>query len=590
MNVARSGKRRTQRFGPWNPGLESAIPARLLPLSTMFRIENVETGFQEAHELADFSGLKPMEIVAFRTERLIVHELLIKVTADLSVPDGSEYEELGLNLRNMTATLFEHHVRPHLGELRSRHEVLVKRAREFIAAELEALNRRPDPIDPGPKHGVSGRILGWIRKKQPSGLSSEIQAETALQDAFARWSAMGAPFEAACGRALRAVTGAIVGNRGDLPADKTIVIDLAANLFSNDHCSAQLGLALTPIVEKGARAEGYRILPPQREPFVLNVKGASAAGKSTIRPHQRLLADRLGIPWEDFALVSPDYWRKYLLDYRLLGPDYKYGAMLTGHELEIVDRKLDRYMAEKADRATMPHLLIDRFRFDSFNMSEDGLGINLLTRFGHTVFMFFMVTPPEATVERAWNRGLSTGRYKAVEDLLDHNIEAYTGMPALFFAWALSDKKVHFEFLDNSVAMGKYPRTIASGWNRRLIVFDIEGMLNIDRFTKINIHAAEPAEVLLSGTQGDAQNLEFVRQCCNRLDLVQFADPATGKPYAIVDHGRWIWMKNTPRSLAKRTAGILRMAGFDLSPKSGNPASVEVVEERSSDCLIGEVK
>ena len=32
---------KSQKFGPWNPGLTSSIPPRLLPLSTMFRPENV---------------------------------------------------------------------------------------------------------------------------------------------------------------------------------------------------------------------------------------------------------------------------------------------------------------------------------------------------------------------------------------------------------------------------------------------------------------------------------------------------------------------------------------------------------------------
>jgi hypothetical protein len=583
MRASRTGERDTRRFGPWNPGLESVIPARLLPLSTMFRAENVATGFEEAHELADFSGLKPRDIVVFRTERLIVHELLIRVTADLSVPDGSEYEELGLNLRNMTSTLFERHIRPHLGELKASHENLVERAREYFQSELERLDGRPVASDDS--SGIFGR---WFRKKR--NIAPPKSAETMLQEAFTRWGALENPFEAACGRALTTVVGAIVGTRGKLPTDTAIVVQLAANRFSNDYCSAQLGLALVPMIEKGARAEGYRFLPPQSEPVVLNVKGASAAGKSTIRPYQRKLAGRLGVPWEDFALISPDYWRKYLLDYSQLGPDYKYGAMLTGHELEIVDRKLDRYMAEKAARGTMPHLLIDRFRFDSFDMSEDGLGINLLTRFGHTVFMFFMVTPPEATVERAWYRGLSTGRYKAVEDLLDHNIEAYAGMPGLFFAWALSDKKVHFEFLDNSIEMGKMPRTIASGWNRRMIVFDIEGMLDIDRFRKVDIHARKASEVLLGGTQDDAQNIEFVRQCCGRLDLVQFADPATGAPFAVVEQGRLVWMEKTSRSPAKRTAAILRLAGFGVASRQSGPPPGEAVEARSSDCLVGEVR
>ena len=47
-----------------------------------------------------------------------------------------------------------------------------------------------------------------------------------------------------------------------------------------------------------------------------------------------------------------------MLEYESLGADYKYAAMLTGQELEIIDKKLDRYMEEKAARHEMPHLLI----------------------------------------------------------------------------------------------------------------------------------------------------------------------------------------------------------------------------------------
>ena len=135
-----------------------------------------------------------------------------------------------------------------------------------------------------------------------------------------------------------------------------------------------------------------------------------------------------------FCLISPDYWRKYLLDYGSMSDDYKYAAMLTGRELELVDKKLDRYMTQKAVEGTVPHLLIDRFRFDSFKTDSDGDSKStLLSRFGSTVFLFFIVTPPAATVDRAWQRGLTTARYKAVDDLLYHNIEALPVFPNCFF-------------------------------------------------------------------------------------------------------------------------------------------------------------
>ena len=110
----------------------------------------------------------------------------------------------------------------------------------------------------------------------------------------------------------------------------------------------------------------------------------------------------------------------------------------------------------------MSHLLIDRFRFDSFAPDSDEAGSNLLTRFGQTVYLFFVITPPEQLVERAWKRGLEFGRYKAVDDTLAHAVEAYTGIPNVFFTWVRrSDKRIRFEFLDNTVrsasARGRSP-------------------------------------------------------------------------------------------------------------------------------------
>ena len=197
--------------------------------------------------------------------------------------------------------------------------------------------------------------------------------------------------------------------------------------------------------------------------------------------------------WSDFALISPDIWRKQLLDYGALGAAYKYAGAFTAEELQIVDQKLDRYMARKHQRGDMTHLLIDRFRFDSFAPDSDEAGSNLLTRFGQTVYLFFMITPPEQLVERAWKRGLEFGRYKAVDDTLAHAVEAYTGIPDVFFTWVRrSDKRIRFEFLDNTVRLGERPRTVAFGDNETFNVLDVKGTLDIERYGRVNVDAAAP--------------------------------------------------------------------------------------------------
>ncbi len=523
---------RSKENNAWSPGLESSIPARLLPSVSAFRSENSDVSFAEAKEAAEFCGLKPIDMVAFNLERLITHELLIRVTADLSVPDGPNYEELGINLRGIVAAISQDFVHPKLPSLYIEFETLSAkaeaRARTLL---LEGLFERPEPIRP--KQGILERFLG----KAPPPTPSEPTEKLALKDWETQLHQSDDPFEISVLSSLIRLVGGHVSARGTLLADVVLLTRLCTNMVMNTHGSAEVGRMISPVVTKAAEENGYRFLPIQPEPVIMNVKGASAAGKSTVRPAQRQLAEKLKIPWEDFALISPDYWRKYLVDYESLGPDFKYGAMLTGQELEIIDRKLDAYIQAKAKVKGIPHLLIDRFRFDSFSMDADGnISSSLLTRFGDTVFLFFMITPPHETVERAWKRGLETGRYKAVDDLLYHNIEAYTGMPQLFFSWlSSSNQNIHFEFLDNDVTLGQPPRTIAFGDNSSMTVLNPDGLHNIDRFRAVNIDATKPEDVLM-----DAPDLTFLDRCVAELPALRIIDPASGQTLREAQNGNWL--------------------------------------------------
>lgn len=511
-------------FDAWNPGLSSEIPTDLLPRVTLYNAENSTTDYPTAQEAASFCGLKPQDMTAFKVSRLAMHEVLIRVTADLYVPDGPNYEELGLNLRGMADGILTNHVQPKMQELETEFSSLQTEVTKRLHARLKGdIYERNKTSVVDIKQSFIGRLLGRKNAVQAEGKPPELLALAQWQDEITRADD---PFDLACLKGLHAIVGGIVGQRGRLLADRDVVVRLASILVCNSYGSHCIGTLIDPIIREAAELEGYRLLPYQAEPFVMNVKGASAAGKSTIRPLQRELAARLGVRWEDFALVSPDYWRKFMLDYDSLGGQYKYAAMLTGQELEIIDKKLDGYMAEKAARGETPHLLIDRFRFDSFESSSpEKIGSRLLSRFGHTVFMFFIITPPTETVERAWKRGQTTGRYKAVDDLLYHNIEAYTGMPQLFLRWVNKKKqKVHFEFLDNDVPFGERPKTVAFGWNGEITILDPECMRRLNSYRRINVEATRPEDVYLEALDKEGDLLEtFVEKIPN----VAFVDPTS---------------------------------------------------------------
>ncbi len=565
-------------YDAWNPGLESEVPREYLPLSTIFRSENVSTTIAKAHELSDYCSLPVEELVAFRAERLIVHELLIRVTTSLAVPDGRDYEDLGRNFRKIAATILDRYVALHRAELG---EVL-----ERLRAEASALiERELAKAFAAPKPAAEPEETNWLRRlfpvertarRQLRPLETPAERDRRIVSDWRKKSGKaGNRLEQACFDALCRIATAVMSRRGRLFGDNALLTELAVTLVCNDYGSEVIGDAILPYFQEAVAREGFRPLPPQEKPVVMNVKGASASGKSTMRPLQKILARKLDLPWEQFALISPDIWRKFLLDYGSLGAAYKYAGTLSGHEVDIIDKKLDRRMAARAARGEMSHLLIDRFRFDSFVPEWEGKGSSrLLTRFGDLIYMFFMITPPEMTVERAWTRGLQVGRYKAVDDLLAHNIEAYTGMPELFFTWALMvGKRVHYEFLDNSVAQGRPPRTVAFGWNGEMTVLDIKSMLDIERFRKINIRAQKPEEVYAGQNLAPEHNVDFLKRCARWIPVINFADYETGEVYARVERGKWAWRNERRFAAALKDAdakaGLLAVAPKAYEPVAG---------------------
>lgn len=284
----------TREYGPWNPGISSLLPLAYLPLCTMFRKENVSTSLEEAQELSDFSGLAPHELVAFRAERLVVHELLIHVTANLTVPDGPNYADLGISFREIAANILSKHITPHVAELNKLHEDLNRDASARIESELSN-QLYSSPSRTSLKSGREGlsRLFGFGQPR-----INQVVPEQSLEERLRRvlniWveksNDVESPFEKACLEALVKIVAAITRTRGRLIGDTSLITRLATTMVCNGYGSELIGEAIAPYFREAVAREGYRLLPHQNKPVVMNVKGASASGKSTMRPLQRTLA------------------------------------------------------------------------------------------------------------------------------------------------------------------------------------------------------------------------------------------------------------------------------------------------------------
>lgn len=545
-------------FGAWHPGIESQVPLELLPLSTIFRPENVVTSVATAIELRGLTGFSLSELVVFRPERLALHELLIRITADFAVPDGSRIGDLGINFREIARRLLACAVLPHMDSLVAAYEQARGALRAAGESALAAVV--PTLVAPtsaaahdAPSAGLFRRLLGG--RKQAAVTAADRSwgpGEIARLEQLA--SAAAEPLQAIVCRTLGRVMSALFTTHGAAWGTRDLIVSLTTDIASNMYGSEAIGRALEPLLCSAAEREGYRRLARQERPVVINTKGASASGKSTLRPLQKKLAVDMGVPWGDIALISPDIWRKQLLDYAALGAAYKYAGAFTAEEVQIIDSKLDRHMAQKHRRGDMPHLLIDRFRFDSFAPDSDEAGSNLLTRFGQSVYLFFVITPPDLLVERAWKRGLEFGRYKAVDDTLAHAVEAYSGIPNVFFTWVRrGDKRMRFEFLDNTVQLGERPRTVAFGDNTTFNVLDVANMLNINRFARINVNATAPASLFSNRNLLAADlNTTFLQGCVAEFRTVNFVEQRTGRIYLRIESGVPVWQDSAALEAASR--------------------------------------
>ncbi len=530
-----------ESYSAWNPGIDSEIPAAYRELETIYDPANVFTRLDDVNERATETGLSPEELIGFRPHRLVLHELIVRITADIVVLEGENEEDLGINFRNIANQIFSHYIIPGLMQIEHGFDTMRTRIEDMTMLELER-TLVPQPVA---KQGKSSLWSSLFKPKpKPAtthALTRQEREFELINDFKQRGLDAGDELSAAVYRSLYRVLGSIATTRGFIGNDPAYLKDICVRHACNYLGSREIGRKVGALVDKAIEAEGYSRIADADNPILISLKGASAAGKSSLRPNLSEMMTQLGIEGHGYGTISPDIWRRMLADYEVLGESYKYAGRFTSHEINVIDTKLDHYIRAKADkRRSIPHLMVDRFRFDSFASEKITRVLHkTYVRYIDTMYMYFVVTPPEATVERGWERGLERGRYKAVEDFLGHCVEAYAGMPKLLFKWTSQDKPVYFfEFLDNSVAKGTYPELIARGTQGKMQIYRLRPLIDIERYQRINVLATCPEEVAAPPEQlVVANNLGFLKQCITRFALIEFIDRVSDTCYLRIRSG-----------------------------------------------------
>ena len=205
---------------------------------------------------------------------------------------------------------------PEIADLQDLYDSQLAESQAYIKQQLEE-QIFPDLLTAPEAKSVSwlSNLFGSKRKPAKSAAWSDPKELSALAYWQSELEKTDQPENKHCLFALIKVVNALFANRGRAGNDLDMIMLLTVNYVSNPIGAEVVSQWITPRFDVAAEQEGFRKLPLQKKPVVMNVKGASASGKSTIRPQQQQLADKLGIAWQDFALISPDYWRKYPVSY-----------------------------------------------------------------------------------------------------------------------------------------------------------------------------------------------------------------------------------------------------------------------------------
>jgi len=525
-----------QEYSAWNPGLSANLPRELSSLETIFQTPNVYTSYDEVQEIAKLTGLKPEHLVGFTSWRLVMHELIVRVGANIHIPEAEHEEDFGINFRRITNDILYQHIAPLYASIEADFQSLstaIKLEVDRLLAEEVMLEPKAAPI-------VKKGFWPWGKKqvtKQAHLSSEEIQFK-AINQLKTTGLAHTDPLIRAVYKSSYQILGSVASTRGLIGNDRAFMSRIICRHALNNYGSFMVGKLIEPAIDSAVASNAYQLLKRVDKPVIISLKGASAAGKSTLRPLLQKTMGQRGIESSLYGIISPDIWRRQLLNYESLGANYKYSGRFTSNEVNIIDAKLDRYIRRTGQQnQSIPNILVDRFRFDSFSTEQVQKVLHgTYAKYAHIMYMYFVITPPEDTVERGWIRGQQRGRYKSVEDFLGHSVEAYQGIPKLIFKWlAHTSPRYEFTFFDNSVPKGQFPLTSVTGNQKGIQVFDPMVFVNIERYQKINIYARNLEEVYPSAElMSVANNMSFFNQCLKRFPMASFSLEQGCEPYLIV--------------------------------------------------------
>jgi hypothetical protein len=253
---------------------------------------------------------------------------------------------------------------------------------------------------------------------------------------------------------------------------------------------------------------------PQRHSFML--AGAPACGKGTIAALLARYAEaELGVVWSDLAKINTDVHRQVVSHDDITGHDKVISVHLNGDEASYITIRAYSLIKAKIEKGQAPHLLMD-----GADPSVERLELG--TQAEGSLHLLVVTTPVSVSIERAYLRGLTTGRYVLTQYMLNaHKMVSEQLFPRL---GQFLGKRVEFSIFDTHVPAHLPPKLLMEGelQDGEVEIYDHEGMAKF--YGKRHINTGSKSRSQLFRTPKYEKDYTFI-DAIQKAGLLYYEEP-----------------------------------------------------------------
>jgi len=433
--------------------------------------------YHDAKELSEIQRLEsgaPKFSVAFRPERLALHEVIVAVST-------------GIKLDNEEA------MRTAVTDV---HQEVMSKLSDFSFDDIRA-SQKAEII------GVYDAIKSGTLDSSPLNKSKHV---TKVKELIAK------------------ADGKVFGEFKEDFSAKDAIIARATDLAFTDEVNIINQQVVASVIAGKVEKSKYKQIniPEQSERLTLFVAGGQASGKgSSVARMQASLSDS-GEDWQDFAKVNTDSFKSLILEPGTVEPHLY--SQLAQEEASLIHGKVSDRITLLAKSGRAPHVFVDQVFVGKDKIEQGLIG-------GGKVRGIIVSTDVGDALSRSFERGKedgAKGRYEHTEGILACHRNMTAQVPTTLALFIGSDVKV--DIVDNNVEYGKQAEDVAT-IDLHSSTVKIVDKAKLSRFAeKVHINVAADTLDELYNPHDETPAIDYLKELivagCRLVGQAEVADTA----------------------------------------------------------------